>query len=96
MYSFRYCNAATANFDSYFQPKDSDINDSEIIGFLKRWQQVIVFGSLRMMLAPLVETIVLYDRFLFLSEKNLTPTLKPVFDSRLSPRNLVLMSRKNN
>lgn len=96
MYSFRYCNAATANFDSYLQPKDSDINDSEIIGFLKRWQQVIVFGSLRMMLAPLVETIVLYDRFLFLSEKNLTPTLKPVFDSRLSPRNLVLMSRKNN
>ncbi|XP_043794082.1 protein RRNAD1-like [Apis laboriosa] len=92
----QYCNAATANFDSYLQPQDSDINDSEIIGFLKRWQQVIVFGSLRMMLAPLVETIVLYDRFLFLSEKNLTPTLKPVFDSRLSPRNLVLMSRKNN
>ncbi|CAK9830868.1 Methyltransferase-like protein 25B [Anthophora retusa] len=92
----QYCNAATAHFETYLQPQDSDINNTKIIGFLNRWKQVIVFGSLRMMLAPLVETIVLYDRFLFLSEKNLTPTLKPVFDSRMSPRNLVLMSRKNN
>ncbi|KAK1127411.1 hypothetical protein K0M31_003950 [Melipona bicolor] len=92
----QYCRAATANFDAYLQPQESDINNLEIINLLNRWEQVIVFGSLRMMLAPLVETIVLYDRFLFLSERNLTPTLKPVFDSRLSPRNLVLMSRKNN
>ncbi|OAD52468.1 Protein RRNAD1 [Eufriesea mexicana] len=92
----QYCDTATTHFEAYMQPQDSDINNLEIIDFLNRWQQVIVFGSLRMMLAPLVETIVLYDRFLFLSEKNLIPTLKPVFDSRLSPRNLVLMSRKNN
>ncbi|KAF3423132.1 hypothetical protein E2986_12331 [Frieseomelitta varia] len=85
---YKYCHAATANFDAYLQPQESDINNLEIINLLNRWEQVIVFGSLRMMLAPLVETIVLYDRFLFLSERNLTPTLKPVFDSRLSPRNL--------
>ncbi|XP_029040773.2 methyltransferase-like protein 25B isoform X3 [Osmia bicornis bicornis] len=90
----QYCTAATAHFDNNLQIQDSDINNAEINGYLNQWQQVIIFGSLRMMLAPLVETIVLYDRFLFLSEKNLTPTLKPVFDSRLSPRNLVLMSRK--
>ncbi|XP_043590686.1 protein RRNAD1-like isoform X1 [Bombus pyrosoma] len=92
----QYCSVATANFDAYLQPQESDINNLEINNLLNRWEQVIIFGSLRMMLAPLVETIVLYDRFLFLSEKRLTPTLKPVFDSRLSPRNLVLMSRKNN
>ncbi|XP_003703845.2 methyltransferase-like protein 25B [Megachile rotundata] len=93
--SFRqYCTTATAHFDTNLHIQDSDINNAEINSFLNQWQQVIIFGSLRMMLAPLVETIVLYDRFLFLSEKNLTPTLKPVFDSRLSPRNLVLMSRK--
>ncbi|KOC66940.1 Protein RRNAD1 [Habropoda laboriosa] len=92
----QYCNAATAHFETYLQLQDSDINNERILEFLNRWKQVIVFGSLRMMLAPLVETIVLYDRFLFLSEKNLAPTLKPVFDSRMSPRNLVLMSRKNN
>nr|XP_034172675.1 protein RRNAD1-like [Osmia lignaria] len=90
----QYCTAATAHFDNNLQIQDSDINNAEINGYLNQWQQVIIFGSLRMMLAPLVETIVLYDRFLFLSEKSLTPTLKPVFDSRLSPRNLVLMSRK--
>ncbi|XP_076750959.1 methyltransferase-like protein 25B [Xylocopa sonorina] len=92
----QYCKTATSHFDTCWQPQDSDINNTEITGFLNRWQQVITFGSLRMLLAPLVETIVLYDRFLYLSEQHLTPTLKPVFDSRLSPRNLVLMSRKNN
>ncbi|XP_026669148.1 protein RRNAD1 isoform X2 [Ceratina calcarata] len=92
----QYCKTATLHFDTDLQPQDSDINNSVITDFLNRWQQVIVFGSLRMLLAPLVETIVLYDRFLFLSEKNFVPILKPVFDSRLSPRNLVLMSRKNN
>ncbi|XP_076245543.1 methyltransferase-like protein 25B [Calliopsis andreniformis] len=92
----QYCATATSHFDAHLQPQHSDINNEEITGYLNRWQQIILFGSLRMMLAPLVETIVLFDRFLFLSEKSLSPTLKPVFDSRLSPRNLVLISRKNN
>ncbi|KZC04159.1 PREDICTED: protein RRNAD1-like [Dufourea novaeangliae] len=92
----QYCDAATSYLDTYLQPEDSDINSPDINAYLNRWKEVIVFGSLRMMLAPLVETIVLLDRFLFLSEKNLSPTLKPVFDSRLSPRNLVLISKKNN
>ncbi|XP_031846816.1 methyltransferase-like protein 25B [Nomia melanderi] len=92
----QYCIAATLHFATYLQPTDSDIDNPEINGRLNRWKEVIVFGSLRMMLAPLVETVVLFDRFLYLSEKHLSPTLKPVFDSRLSPRNLVLISRKNN
>ncbi|XP_054006769.1 methyltransferase-like protein 25B isoform X1 [Hylaeus anthracinus] len=92
----QYCVTATSNFDTHIQPEDSDIHNCEIKSYLNRWQQVIIFGSLRMMLAPLVETIVLLDRFLFLSEQNLSPTLKPVFDSRLSPRNLMLISKKSN
>ncbi|XP_043257721.1 protein RRNAD1-like [Colletes gigas] len=92
----QYCITATSHFNMHVHPDDSDIHNREIKGYLNRWQQVIIFGSLRMMLAPLVETIVLFDRFLYLSEKNLSPTLKPVFDSRLSPRNLVLISKKSN
>ncbi|XP_076297897.1 methyltransferase-like protein 25B [Lasioglossum baleicum] len=92
----QYCTVATSHFEAYLQPEDCDINNSEIASHLNRWQEVLIFGSLRMMLAPLVETVVLLDRSLFLSEKNLSPTLKPIFDARLSPRNLVLISRKNN
>lgn len=55
----------------------------------------MVFGALRTMLAPLVETVVLLDRFLYLSENDLSPTLKPIFDPRLSPRNFLLYSMKN-
>ncbi|XP_076667976.1 methyltransferase-like protein 25B [Andrena cerasifolii] len=91
----QYCVKATSNFDARLQPRDPDINNLEINNYLNRWHQVLAFGSLRMMLAPLVETIVLLDRFLFLSEKNLSPTLKPIFDSKLSPRNLVLISSKH-
>ncbi|XP_078041601.1 methyltransferase-like protein 25B isoform X3 [Augochlora pura] len=92
----QYCIAATSHFETRLRPEDSEMNNSEIANQLNCWQKVIMFGSLRIMLAPLVETVVLLDRFLFLSEKGLSPTLKPVFDGRLSPRNLVLMSRKTN
>ncbi|KAL0113606.1 hypothetical protein PUN28_012633 [Cardiocondyla obscurior] len=90
----QYCTAATANFDLNYQPKDSDFQNPQIISYLSQWQRIVIFGALRIMLAPLVETVVLLDRFLFLSENYLSPTLKPIFDPRLSPRNLLLFSTK--
>lgn len=92
---FRYCIAATAEFEPHLQLKDCDFQNPQIKHYLSQWQQIVIFGALRTMLAPLVETVVLLDRFLYLSENNLPPTLKPIFDARLSPRNFVLLSVKN-
>lgn len=95
MYYYRYCIAATTNFEEHLQPKDSDLQNLQIKFYLSRWQHIVIFGALRMMLAPLVETIVLLDRFLYLSENQLCPVLKPIFDARLSPRNFLLFSVKS-
>ncbi|XP_033211699.1 protein RRNAD1 [Belonocnema kinseyi] len=90
----QYCKAAVANLEPHKQPEDFYYTQPKIIQFLSEWNRVLVFGSLRLMLAPLVETCVLLDRFLFLSEKKLGPSLKAEFDCRVSPRNFVLISSK--
>ncbi|XP_020283776.1 protein RRNAD1-like isoform X2 [Pseudomyrmex gracilis] len=92
----QYCTAATADFEPHFRPTRSDCQDPQIQSYLNQWQQIVIFGALRTMLAPLVETVVLLDRFLYLSENNLSPILKPIFDARLSPRNFLLFSVKRN
>ncbi|XP_011687303.1 PREDICTED: protein RRNAD1-like isoform X2 [Wasmannia auropunctata] len=91
----QYCTAATAGFEPNLRPEDSDLQNPQIKSYLNQWRQIVIFGALRTMLAPLVETVVLLDRFLYLSEGNLSPILKPVFDPRLSPRNFLLSSMKN-
>ncbi|KAL6267653.1 hypothetical protein P5V15_000727 [Pogonomyrmex californicus] len=90
----QYCMAATADFEPNFRPEDSDFQNPQLKLYLNQWQQIVIFGALRTMLAPLVETVVLLDRFLYLSEHNLSPILKPIFDARLSPRNFLLFSMK--
>ena len=91
---FRYCKAALENLEPDKQPELSDFTQPKVLQFLNKWNRVLVFSSLRLLLAPLVETCVLLDRFLFLSEKKLIPSLKAEFDCRVSPRNFVLISSK--
>nr|ACE75279.1 conserved hypothetical protein [Glyptapanteles flavicoxis] len=90
----RYCELATAKFDEDKKIIESDYDVEEVGKHLDRWQEVVAFEGLRMMLAPLVETTVLLDRFLFLSDHNLKPLLRAEFDPRRSPRNFVLISIK--
>ncbi|XP_014605105.1 PREDICTED: protein RRNAD1-like isoform X1 [Polistes canadensis] len=91
----QYCFLATRHLRSDLQPKDSDLEGPKVEHYLDYWLQIVIFSSLRILLAPLVETLVLLDRFLYLSERNLNPILKPVFDAKLSPRNLILISVKD-
>ncbi|XP_011869656.1 PREDICTED: protein RRNAD1-like [Vollenhovia emeryi] len=91
----QYCAAATADFEPNHRPGGSDFQNPRIKSYLSQWRQIVIFGALRTMLAPLVETAVLLDRFLYLSESDLSPILKPIFDPRLSPRNFLLFSVKN-
>ncbi|XP_074098677.1 methyltransferase-like protein 25B [Cotesia typhae] len=90
----RYCELAAAKFDDDKKILESDYDSEEVRKHLDRWQEVVAFEALRMMLAPLVETAVLLDRFLFLSEHHLKPLLRAEFDPRKSPRNFVLVSIK--
>lgn len=59
------------------------------------WHNVVVFYSLRLLLAPVIENIILFDRMLFLHENKHFYEIIPAFDCYLSPRNYVIVSRKN-
>lgn len=54
------------------------------------------YWSLRAALGPLLETILLLDRLLFLQEQgdSLEVLMLPIFDPTLSPRNVALIARK--
>lgn len=91
----QYCILATRHLRPELQPKDADLEGEEVKNCLSYWLRIVIFSSLRIFLAPLVETLVLLDRFLYLSERNLNPVIRPVFDAKLSPRNLVVISVKN-
>ncbi|XP_030756434.1 protein RRNAD1 isoform X2 [Sitophilus oryzae] len=58
------------------------------------WEKVVKFYSARLFLAPLVESIILYDRLLYLAESNSHCNIVPVFDCKISPRNHVLRAEK--
>lgn len=90
----QYCKSAIENLEVENQPELSYFTQSNVCEFLTKSKRVLLFNSLRLMLAPLVETCILLDRFLFLSEKGLIPSLKAEFDCKLSPRNFVLTSTK--
>ncbi|XP_070807276.1 methyltransferase-like protein 25B isoform X4 [Pituophis catenifer annectens] len=57
-------------------------------------QRVVVFFSLALLLAPLVETLILLDRMIYLQEQGFPCELVPLFNPALSARNLVLVAAK--
>ncbi|XP_060500597.1 methyltransferase-like protein 25B isoform X1 [Panthera onca] len=57
--------------------------------------RVVAFFSLALLLAPLVETLILLDRLLYLQEQGFHAELLPIFSPELSPRNLVLVATKS-
>ncbi|NXK57089.1 RRNAD protein, partial [Chauna torquata] len=69
--------------------------DSEPVGAMLRQQhKVVAFFTLVLLLAPLVETLILLDRLLYLREQGFQCALVPLFDPQFSPRNLVLVAAR--
>ncbi|XP_069583664.1 methyltransferase-like protein 25B [Ranitomeya imitator] len=62
---------------------------------LSQHQKVVSFFSLALLLAPLVETLILLDRMIFLQEQGFHCDLVPLFKPEFSPRNLVLVATKD-
>ena len=50
-----------------------------------------VFWTVRAVLAPLVEAMLLLDRMLFLEECGASAALLPLFDPAISPRSFVVV-----
>ncbi|XP_076322978.1 methyltransferase-like protein 25B isoform X2 [Tachypleus tridentatus] len=73
---------------------DKDVNSSWVASYLEQWEHVVVFYSLRLLLAPVIESLVLIDRMLYLYEKGIPSLLIPLFDPDMSPRNQVLLAVK--
>ncbi|KAJ2948205.1 hypothetical protein O0L34_g10015 [Tuta absoluta] len=74
-------------------------NDTEIWSRgeadLKQWRRVVIVYSLRLALAPLVETVVLLDRVICILEHGLSCEIHPVFDPKLSPRNHIIVATRS-
>ncbi|XP_021920505.1 protein RRNAD1-like isoform X3 [Zootermopsis nevadensis] len=71
-----------------------DLESEETQLDLSQWKRVVIFYTLRLILAPVVETVLLLDRLLYLQELGIRSDLIPVFDPSLSPRNSILIGRK--
>ncbi|XP_072535631.1 methyltransferase-like protein 25B [Salminus brasiliensis] len=73
---------------------DLPFNRDHVESMLEQQGRVVVYFSLALLLAPVVETLVLLDRMLFLQENGFQSRLVPLFDPALSPRNFVLVAVK--
>jgi hypothetical protein len=58
--------------------------------------EIACFWSIRALLGPLIESLILFDKVLFLKEdeKIENVDLFRIFDEKLSPRNFVLVAVK--
>lgn len=75
-------------------PVDLPFNPDCVDAMLAQQGRVVAYFSLVLLLAPVVETLVLLDRMIFLQERGFQSKLIPLFDAVLSPRNLVLVAVK--
>ena len=74
---------------------DLDENSEVFSDLTSQWWRVVVFYLLRLLLAPLIETVVLLDRMLSVHERGFRTGLIPIFDPELSSRNHVLIAFKD-
>ena len=76
-----------------------DAPSAEQEQMLGQWREYLCFYILRLCLAPVLESLLLIDRLLFLNEQHEgegggDTALLPLFDPWISPRNFVLIGRR--
>uniref|UniRef100_A0A8C8SNE9 Ribosomal RNA adenine dimethylase domain containing 1 n=1 Tax=Pelusios castaneus TaxID=367368 RepID=A0A8C8SNE9_9SAUR len=70
------------------------LDRARVEAMLAQQQNVVAFFSLALLLAPLVETLILLDRMIYLQEQGFHCEVIPLFNPSFSPRNLVLVAAK--
>ncbi|CAH2050850.1 unnamed protein product, partial [Iphiclides podalirius] len=82
-----YCEAALGRLDVALPERLMAVGRSALL----QWRRVVMVYSLRLILAPLVESIILLDRVLYLLEHGMSCEIRPVFDPKISPRNHIIL-----
>lgn len=96
----KYCNHLIKR-----QNMPTKLSDDEIEEVWKTkgepiYHKLVAFDNLRVCLSPVIETLILKDRLLFLQEQNAATqtnyqhTSFPIFDASISPRNIAFLSSK--
>lgn len=75
---------------------EHEFSSDHVKNCLAQYKRVIIFYSLRLLAAPLIESLILLDHILYLTENGFNSSLFPLFDPIVSPRNNVLISIKEN
>ncbi|KAF2077858.1 hypothetical protein CYY_000820 [Polysphondylium violaceum] len=104
-----YAKASIARINRLQQQQDSnavhpDITLDSLMEFYKennfntdeRQKQVSIFLLLRGLLSPVIESLIVLDRWLYLNQFSTTCNsfITPIFDKNLSPRNFIIISYK--
>ena len=56
---------------------------------------MIIWWCLRIAMAPVVESLLLLDRAVYLEERGMSAMIFPAFDPSISPRNFVLAASRH-
>lgn len=88
---FRYARLGLARVGL---PPGLRLDPEHVEAMLEQQGRVVVYFSLSLLLAPVVETLVLLDRIVYLQENGVDSHLVPLFDPNFSPRNFVLVALK--
>lgn len=83
-----YCMAATRDLN--LNLPNYEIDSNIIKEMLNEWKNVVIFYTLRLMFAPLVESVILKDRVLSVLENEYFCNIEAFFDPILSPRNHIM------
>lgn len=87
-----YARLVTTNCKDIEIP-DEEFSTVDVEKDLAEWKKVVIFYTLRLFIAPLLETVILYDRMLWiLEDQDCQCSLQATFDPILSPRNHVLIA----
>lgn len=66
-----YCQQAVSHLDG-LQIPDDDIESADTMENLNNWKLIVIFYTIRLMLAPIIESVILNDRLLCLIERGNT------------------------
>ncbi|PRP86725.1 hypothetical protein PROFUN_02874 [Planoprotostelium fungivorum] len=101
---FDYSKAAAAKLrtnppiegaDQVFANWSTDENVKQVWKRYKdREKEILIVLQLQMILAPVIESLLILDRYQYLVEQGMEVRVEQLFDAKLSPRNIVLCAQK--
>lgn len=75
-------------------PTPDEVDNNDITAMISDWEKVVIYYALCLMLGPIIESIILLDRAVYLYENGLNSSIKCIFNPELSPRCFALISTK--